>query len=229
MRLLVVEDDKPIADVVRQGLESAGYAVDVAGDGASALSLAQRAEYGLVILDRVLPDMDGLAVMGKLRRRQASPPVLLISARAAVADRVQGLEMGADDYLVKPFAFAELLARVRVLLRRGQPAERLQVSDLMLDAVQRKVTRAGDTVPLAPKEFSILEYLMRNPGRVLSRTMIVEHVWGTDYDGLTNIVDVYIRHLRAKIDEGHRAKLIHTVRGAGYMLSGDGKPIGAGP
>ncbi len=176
-------------------------------------------EYDLIILDLGLPDMDGLTVLQKIRNRKTSPPVLILSARDAVDDRVKGLEGGADDYLVKPFAFVELLARVRVLLRRGQPTpERLQVGDLSLDCIRRKVTRAGENVELAPKEFSILEYLMRNRGRPLSRTMIVEHVWDMDYDGLTNIVDVYIRHLRSKIDDKWPEKMIQTVRGIGYML-----------
>jgi two-component system copper resistance phosphate regulon response regulator CusR len=176
-------------------------------------------DYDLAILDLGLPDMDGLAVLQKIRNRKVSPPVLILSARDAVDDRVKGLEGGADDYLVKPFAFVELLARVRVLLRRGQPTpERLQVGDLALDCIRRRVTRGGENVELAPKEFSILEYLMRNRGRPLSRTMIVEHVWDMDYDGLTNIVDVYIRHLRSKIDDKWPLKMIQTVRGIGYML-----------
>jgi two-component system copper resistance phosphate regulon response regulator CusR len=219
MRILVVEDEKRIADFVSRGLESAGYAVDVAGDGATASEMAHATEYDLIILDLGLPDMDGLTVLRKIRNRKGSSPVLILSARDAVDDRVRGLEGGADDYLVKPFAFVELLARVRVLLRRGQPTpERLQVGDLTLDCIRRKVTRGGDNVELAPKEFSILEYLMRNRGRPLSRTMIVEHVWDMDYDGLTNIVDVYIRHLRSKIDDRFPQKLIQTVRGIGYMI-----------
>lgn len=219
MRFLVVEDEKRIADFLQRGLESAGYAIDVAGDGQRALDLAHAVDYDLVILDMMLPDMDGLRVLEKIRNRKTSPPVLILSARGTVDDRVRGLELGADDYLVKPFAFVELLARVRVLLRRGQPTpERLQVGDLILDCIRRRVTRAGEAIELAPKEFSILEYMMRNRGRPLSRTMIVEHVWDMDYDGLTNIVDVYIRHLRSKIDDKSAEKLIHTVRGIGYML-----------
>jgi two-component system copper resistance phosphate regulon response regulator CusR len=219
MRILVIEDEKRIADFLGRGLESAGYAVDVAHDGQTGLNLSHNADYDLIILDLMLPDMDGLDVLEKVRNRKVSPPVLILSARNAVDDRVKGLELGADDYLVKPFAFVELLARVRALLRRGQPIpERLQVGDLVLDCLRRKVARAGQNIELAPKEFSILEYMMRNPGRPLSRTMIVEHVWDMDYDGLTNIVDVYIRHLRSKIDEGYQTRLIHTVRGIGYML-----------
>ena len=225
MRILVVEDEKRIADFLSRGLESAGYAVDVANDGAKAIDLVHTTDYDLAILDLGLPDMDGLTVLQKIRNRKVSPPVLILSARGAVDDRVKGLEGGADDYLVKPFAFVELLERVRVLLRRGQPTpERLQVGDLMLDCIRRKVTRAGEHIELAPKEFSILEYLMRNRGRPLSRTMIVEHVWDMDYDGLTNIVDVYIRHLRSKIDDKWPQKMIQTVRGIGYLLEAPEMP-----
>ena len=219
MRILVVEDEKRIADFLSRGLESAGYAVDHAENGHTALDLVHQTEYDLIILDLGLPDIDGLQVLQKVRNRKTSPPVLILSARDAVEDRVKGLEVGADDYLVKPFAFVEMLARVRALLRRGQPVpERLQVGDLVLDCIRRRVTRDGEPIELAPKEFSILEYLMRNRGRPLSRTMIVEHVWDMDYDGLTNIVDVYIRHLRSKIDDKFPAKMIQTVRGIGYML-----------
>jgi two-component system, OmpR family, copper resistance phosphate regulon response regulator CusR len=228
MRFLVVEDEKRIADFLQRGLESAGYAIDVAGDGASALDLVHATDYDLIILDMMLPDMDGLRVLEKIRNRKTSPPVLILSARGTVNDRVKGLETGADDYLVKPFAFAELLARVRVLLRRGQPTpERLQLGDLVLDTVRRRVTRNGEAIDLAPKEFSILEYMMRNHGRPLSRTMIVEHVWDMDYDGLTNIVDVYIRHLRSKIDDRWPVKLIHTVRGIGYKVDMPDEAVGA--
>ena len=226
MRILVVEDEKRIQDFLSRGLESAGYAVDVAGNGATAVDLVHGAEYDLIILDLMLPDMDGLTVLQKIRNRKSSPPVLILSARDAVDDRVKGLELGADDYLVKPFAFVELLARVRARLRRGQPMpERLQVGDLLLDCIRRKVTRSNENIELAPKEFSILEYLMRNRGRPLSRTMIVEHVWDMDYDGLTNIVDVYIRHLRSKIDDKFAIKMIHTVRGIGYMLDTPEKAV----
>src|ERR1700678_4714448 len=225
MRILVVEDEKRIADFLSRGLESGGYAIDVAPDGANAVDMVHATEYDLIILDLGLPDMDGLIVLQKIRNRKTSPPVLILSARDQVDDRVKGLEGGADDYLVKPFAFVELLARARVLLRRGQPTpERLQVGDLTLDCIRRKVTRSGENVELAPKEFSILEYLMRNRGRPLSRTMIVEHVWDMDYDGLTNIVDVYIRHLRSKIDDRFQQKLIQTVRGIGYMIEAPEKP-----
>ncbi len=219
MRILVVEDEKRIADFLCRGLEGAGYAVDPVADGRSAIEFAAAANYDLIILDLMLPDMDGLSVLEHIRNRKGGPPVLILSARGAVDDRVRGLEQGADDYLVKPFAFVELLARVRALFRRGQPSpERLQVGDLVVDCMRRKVNRAGESIELAPKEFGILEYMMRNKGRPLSRTMIVEHVWDMDYDGLTNIVDVYIRHLRGKIDDRFPAKLIQTVRGIGYLI-----------
>jgi two-component system copper resistance phosphate regulon response regulator CusR len=228
MRILVVEDEKRIADFLTRGLQGAGYAVDPAPDGATALNLVGATDYDLVILDLMLPDLDGLKVLERIRARKAGPPVLILSARGAVDDRVKGLETGADDYLTKPFAFVELLARVRALLRRGQPApERLQVADLVVDVMRRKVTRDAESIELAPKEFGILEYMMRNKGRPLSRTMIVEHVWDMDYDGLTNIVDVYIRHLRSKIDDRYQTKLIQTVRGIGYMIEGPEKPAQA--
>jgi heavy metal response regulator len=219
MRILVVEDEKRIADFLTRGLQGAGYAVDAAPNGASALEFVHATDYDLIVLDIMLPDIDGLKVLEKIRNRKVGPPVLILSARGAVDDRVKGLELGADDYLTKPFAFVELLARVRALLRRGQPTpERLAAGDLTVDCIRRKVTRASETIELAPKEFGILEYMMRNKGRPLSRTMIVEHVWDMDYDGLTNIVDVYIRHLRSKIDDRFPVKLIQTVRGIGYMI-----------
>ncbi|MEZ5399150.1 MAG: response regulator transcription factor [Bryobacteraceae bacterium] len=219
MRLLIIEDETKIADFIKRGLESAGYQVDHATTGQSGLDMAHDTDYELVILDLMLPDLDGLDVLRKFRNRKSSPTVLILSARDAIDDRVKGLELGADDYMVKPFAFVELLARVRAMIRRGTPMpERLQVGELTLDCIRRKVTRAGEVIELAPKEFSILEYMMRNPGRPLSRTMIVEHVWDVEYDGLTNIVDVYIRHLRSKIDDPYPTKMIQTIRGVGYMI-----------
>lgn len=220
MRILLIEDEKRIAGFVARGLEESGYAVDCVETGQDGLNKLGEAAYDLVILDLMLPDIDGLVVLEKMRNRNATQPVLILSARGSLDDRVKGLDLGADDYLVKPFAFVELLARVRALLRRGQAVpERLQAGELVVDCLRRKVSRAGVNIDLAPKEFSILEYLLRNKGRPLSRTMIVEHVWEMDYTGLTNIVDVYIRHLRSKIDDPWPEKLIKTVRGIGYMIS----------
>ena len=219
MKILVIEDEAKIADLLKRGIENSGYAVEIAGTGAAALDLLHTAVYDLIILDLMLPDVDGFELLRKIRNRRTTAPVLILSARDGVNDRVNGLEAGADDYLVKPFAFVELIARIRALLRRGSPTpERLQVGDLALDCIRRRVTRDGQMIELAPKEFAILEYMMRNQGRPLSRTMIVEHVWDLDYDGLTNIVDVYIRHLRGKIDDRFPTKMIQTVRGVGYLL-----------
>ncbi len=220
MRILLIEDEKPIADFISRGLKDSGYTTVVAEDGQDALAKLSEAAHDLIILDLLLPDMDGFVLLEKIRNRKADQPVLILSAKAALEDRVKGLDLGADDYLVKPFSFMELLARIRALLRRGQGLpEKLQVADLSLDCIRRKVSRGGVNIELAPKEFSILEYLMRNQGRALSRTMIVEHVWEMDYTGLTNIVDVYIRHLRSKVDDAWPQKLIRTVRGIGYMVA----------
>lgn len=225
-RILLVEDEERIADFVLRGLADSGYSLDWSATAGHALERVHGNEYDLIILDLLLPDMDGLVLLERFRNRQSSPPILILSARSALDDRVRGLDLGADDYLIKPFAFAELLARVRALLRRGAALpERLHAGDLTLDCIRRRVSRGGRVIELAPKEFSILEYLMRNQGRPLSRTMIVEHVWDTEYDGLTNIVDVYIRHLRSKIDDEADTKLIRTVRGVGYMLDASA-PVG---
>ena len=222
--MLVIEDEAKIADLLKRGIENAGFDVEIAGTGAAALEQLHGVAYDLIILDLMLPDVDGFELLKKIRNRKAAAPVIILSARDAVNDRVRGLEAGADDYLVKPFAFVELMARIRALIRRGAPTpERLQVGDLALDCIRRRVTRDGQLIELAPKEFSILEYMMRNQGRPLSRTMIVEHVWDLDYDGLTNIVDVYIRHLRGKIDDRFTKKMIQTVRGVGYLLESPDK------
>jgi len=224
MRILVVEDDKPVASFVKKGLESEQYAVDLAWDGEDAQSLVGEVNFDLVILDLVLPKMDGLEVLKHIRCRKPSPPVLILSGRARVEDRVKGLDLGADDYLAKPFSFSELSARVRALLRRSpNPVDVvLQVEELELDRAERVVRRAGRRIDLTPREFGLLEYLMRNAGRCVTRAMIIEHVWNYSFDTMTNVVDVYINYLRKKVDRDFESKLIHTVRNVGYELGGRG-------
>lgn len=223
MRVLVVEDEKKVASFIKQGLEEEGYAVDVAPDGEEGLGMALDRVHDLVILDIHLPRMDGLRVLQKLRKDKVRAPVLLLTVRANIEDKVLGLDAGADDYLTKPFAFEELLARVRALLRRRAEAEPpvLQIADLTLDPARHVVTRGGEKIDLSPKEFALLAYFMRNPGRVLTRTMISEHVWDYDFDTMTNVIDVYVTYLRKKIDAGHAPRLIHTVRGVGYVLKAE--------
>jgi heavy metal response regulator len=220
MRLLVVEDEKKVASFIKQGLEEEGYAVDVALNGEEGLGMALDGVHDLVILDISLPKMDGFQVLKKLRQQKVNAPVLLLTVRATIEDKVLGLDAGADDYLTKPFAFQELVARVRALLRRRAEAGPaiLQIGELILDPAQRIVSRGGEKIDLTSKEFALLEYFMRNPGRVLTRTMIIEHVWNYDFDTMTNIIDVYVNYLRKKIESGPGAKLIHTVRGVGYVL-----------
>ena len=220
MRLLVVEDEKKVARFIKKGLEEEGYAVDVAPDGEEGLAMALDGVHDLLILDIHLPRMDGLGILQELRKKKVTTPVLLLTVRAAIEDKVLGLDAGADDYLTKPFAFQELLARVRALLRRRAEAEApvLQVADLTLDPARRLVARAGEKIDLTSKEFALLAYFIRNPGRVLTRTMISEHVWDYDFDTMTNVIDVYVNYLRKKIDAGRELKLIHTVRGVGYVL-----------
>lgn len=217
----MVEDEEKIAAFIKKGLEEEGYAVDMVGDGEAAIDYALSADYDVIILDIMLPRKDGFAVCRELRARGSSAPVLMLTARDAVDDRVQGLDAGADDYLVKPFAFRELVARVRALLRRPRELvpSRLQVGDLVLDVRTRTAERGGRRIELTAREYALLEFLMRNKNQVLTRTQIAEHVW--DYDFLTesNIVDVYIRYLRVKIDQDFEPKLIQTVRGAGYKIS----------
>jgi heavy metal response regulator len=220
MRILLVEDDPNIAGFIRKGLREEHYAVDLAPDGEEGLLMAKAAAYDLLILDIMLPKLDGVTVCRRLRADRNPTPILLLTARDAVEDKVVGLDAGADDYLAKPFAFPELLARVRALLRRGsapQPA-RLKVADLELDPVAHRVWRAGKEITLTGKEYALLEYLLRNANRVLTRTAIIEHVWDIHFDAMTNIVDVHIRALRAKIDRDFSSPLIHTVRGVGYVL-----------
>jgi DNA-binding response OmpR family regulator len=220
MRILVVEDESRIADFLSRGLVSAGYAVDVAATGGSAIDMIHSTDYDLVILDLGLPDVDGLTVLQKIRNRKVSPPVLILSARDAVDDRVKGLEGGADDYLVKPFAIQELRARLRALLRRELPhkTDRLAVADLSLDPAAHAVTRGGQAIGLTAREFALLEYFMRNPDCLITRQMAEDHVWSYDFLGGSNVVDVYVRRLRRKIDDPFAVKLIETVRGAGYRL-----------
>ena len=222
MHILVVEDEAKVAGFIRRGLEAEGYSVDVASDGQAGLDRAFEHDYDLVILDVMLPARDGLHVLRDLRTHELQVPVLMLTARDTVADRVRGLDEGADDYLAKPFAFEELLARIRALLRRGSPAPAatLRVDDLELDPVTRAVRRGGNAIELTAKEYALLEFFMRRPGRVLSRAVIAQHVWGVDFDTFSNVIDVYVNYLRKKIDAGCTAKLIHTVRGVGYVLKG---------
>lgn len=226
MRILIVEDDAKIAGYLKRGLEEQGYAVDAVGNGRDALDWAIAAPYDLVLLDLMLPGIDGLEVCRELRRRNQHMPVLMLTARDAIQDRVAGLDAGADDYLVKPFAMPELLARLRALTRRseGRPRDTaLQVADLTLDTATHRVQRGGRNIELTTKEFAVLEYLMREAGRVLTRNMIAEHVWNFDDVNQSNVVDVYIRNLRRKIDDPSQIKLIQTVRGTGYRLDAEGQ------
>lgn len=220
LRILVVEDEKKVATFIKKGLQEEGYAVDAVYNGTDGLNFATDQSYDLVILDIYLPGIDGLTILKKLRDVKVKTPVLLLTVRATIEDKVLGLNSGADDYLTKPFAFEELIARVRALLRRKRDADTtvIRVADLMLDPVRRIVTRRGQEIVLTMKEFSLLEYFMRSAGRVLTRTMIIDHVWNYDFDTETNVIDVYVNYLRKKIDAGHDVKLIHTVRGVGYVL-----------
>ncbi len=220
MRILIVEDEKKVANFVKKGLQEEGYAVDLTFDGEEGLRLGKDPSYDLIILDIYLPKLDGLAALKKLRAHGVRTPVLLLTVRATIEDKVLGLDSGADDYLTKPFAFQELLARVRALLRRRMDtgAAVVRIGDLALDPASRIVSRGARRIELTVKEFSLLEYFMRNPGKVLTRTMIIEHVWNYDFDSGTNVVDVYVNYLRKKIDSREEQKLIHTVRGVGYVM-----------
>lgn len=221
MRVLVVEDDRTISDFVAGGLRQEGFVVDQADNGVDALDMAQAAPYDAAVVDVMLPRLDGLSLVGALRRAGVSTPVLFLSARHTVDDRVSGLQAGGDDYLVKPFAFVELLARVRALTRRGTaPSEptRLSLGDLTLDRMTRRVERAGEPIDLRPREYALLELLLRHAGEVVSKTMVLSHVWEYNFDPGTNVVDVLVFRLREKIDRPFPQKLLHTVRGIGYVL-----------
>jgi DNA-binding response OmpR family regulator len=229
MRILLVEDDPKVASFIRKGLEEEQYRVDLADDGDEALAQSLAGEHDLLILDIMLPKRDGMSVLNEMRRRGIDTPVLMLTAKDAVEDRVAGLNAGCDDYLPKPFAFAELLARARALLRRraGEKSIILRAADLVLDPIAHRVTRGGRLIELTSREYSLLQYLLQHPNQVLTRTMIVEHVWGYDFDNFSNVVDVYVNYLRNKVDRGFEPKLIHTVRGVGYVLKAPG-PGGAG-
>ena len=220
MRILVIEDDRKVANFVQSGLEQEGYAVDVLHDGGSAGEQARSVDYDAVVLDLMLPGRSGFQVLRDIRARKPSLPVLILTAKDGVDDRVAGLDSGADDYMVKPFALAELSARLRAVLRRGTPRENvLRVADLELDTLTRAVRRAGRRIDLKPKEYSLLEYLMRNSGRPITKSLIIEHVWDIHFDSVSNVVEVHVNSLRNKVDRGFDAPLIHTVRGVGYMLT----------
>ncbi len=227
MRILIIEDDAALSSFIRKGLEAEHHAVDAALDGEQGLSMATGIDYDLTVLDLNLPRIDGMTVLRSLRQRKPKLPVIILTARSRVEDRVQCLDFGADDYLVKPFSFLELSARARALLRRSHlPSESvLTVLDLNLNRVERRVERGGRRIELTTKEFALLEYLMRNAGRRLTRAMIIEHVWNLTFDSATNIVDVYINYLRRKVDDGFTTPLIHTVRGVGYQLAPSGQGL----
>ncbi len=222
MRVLIAEDDVALAKFVSQGLEAEHYTVDVCSDGEQAHTAASEIDYDLIILDLNLPKLDGVAVLRQLRSKKPTLPVLVLTQRTRVEDRVQCLDTGADDYLPKPFSFSELSAQIRALLRRSHlPSESvLAIDDLKLDRIEHRAERSGRRIDLTTKEFALLEYLMRNSGRSVTRAMIIEHVWNLTFDTTTNVVDVYINYLRRKVDDGHPTKLIHTVRGVGYELNG---------
>jgi two-component system copper resistance phosphate regulon response regulator CusR len=224
MRILLLEDEPKVSALVKRGLTAERYAVDVSADGREGLEYAQSYPYDLILLDLMLPSLPGSEVLQRVRRTDQLVPILVLTARDSVDDKVKLFELGADDYLTKPFAFAELLVRVKALLRRG-PVNRsstLRIGELELDRLTQQVKHRGKRIELTAKEYSLLEYLMQNPDRVLSRNMIIEHVWDQSFDGITNIVDVYVRHLRNKIDEGAEPRMIRTVRGTGYMIRSEG-------
>ena len=222
MRILVIEDEPKVASFISRALQEESYAVDLCSDGVEGLELAKDIKYDVVILDLMIPNLPGLEVLKQLRKAKVATPVIILTARSEVNDRVAGLDAGADDYLTKPFSIEELVARVRARLRQtGNAMQILKVDDLELDPSTRLVTRGGERIELTTKEYALLEYLMRNAGRVLTRAMITEHVWNLDFDTFTNVIDVYISYLRHKIDRGHSKRLIQTIRGSGYRLQAD--------
>ncbi|MDX8376628.1 MAG: heavy metal response regulator transcription factor [Mariprofundales bacterium] len=227
MKILVVEDEARVAQFVQKGLREEGHAVDVAYDGEEGDFLANVNDYDLIILDVMLPKKNGLHVCRDIRKNGINTPVLMLTARDSIEDRVRGLDSGADDYLSKPFAFEEFLARVRALLRRSSDVKTptLKLADLELDPINRRISRGSKPIRLTTKEYSLLEYMLRNPNKVLSRTLIGEHVWDMNFDPESNVIDVYISHLRAKVDKGFDVALIHTLRGQGYIISEDAPPI----
>jgi heavy metal response regulator len=220
MRILVIEDEKKVASFLKKGLEEEHYAIDTAFDGEEGLALAQINEYDLIILDIMLPKLDGMEILRRIRGNGSSVPILMLTAKDSIEDIINGLDSGSDDYLTKPFSFAELLARVRALLRRRmkEKTDILRVGDLSLSTSTHQVERGGSKIELTAKEYALLEYFMRNPNRVLTRTLIAEHVWDLHFDPSTNVVDVYVNYIRKKIDWGFKTKLIHTVRGSGYIM-----------
>jgi two-component system OmpR family response regulator len=224
MRVLLVEDDKKIASFISKGLKEAGFATDHAGDGVDGLHLALNEPYDAAIIDIMLPGLDGLSLIEELRRKKINTPIIVLSAKRSVDDRIKGLQIGGDDYLTKPFSFSELLARVQALIRRSSGVTEpnmLEVRDLSMNIITREITRGDRKIELQPREFSLLEYLMRNKGRVLSKTMILEHVWDYNFDPQTNVVDVLVCRLRNKVEKEFEHKLIHTIRGVGYVLKED--------
>ncbi|EAT16923.1 response regulator [Desulfuromonas acetoxidans] len=223
MKILVVEDEKKVASFIKRGLEEENFTVDIAANGEEGLYMAESNHYDLILMDIMLPKKDGLTVIKELRSKEVTTPVLCLTAKDSVEDIVAGLDSGSDDYLTKPFAFAELLARVKALVRRGAKDRGAEIyfADLRLDPVTHKVWRADKEIDLTAKEYGLLEYFMRNPNQVLTRTMIAEHVWDYTFDSFTNIIDVYVNYLRKKIDKDYSKKLIHTIRGVGYVLKED--------
>ena len=218
MRILIIEDEQKMAEILKRGLEEENFSVEVANDGDSGLAIGKEQKFDVILLDVTLPGTDGFDVAKELRTAHVKTPILMLTARDSTEMKVRGLDSGADDYITKPFAFAELLARIRAQVRRSEDITKLQIGDLLLDLIHRKVTRGGEEVQLTGKEFNLLEYFMQHPDEILSRETLSEKVWNETFDALTNVIDVYINYLRNKVDRNRETKLIHTVRGVGYML-----------